>query len=80
MKVNTVLDDFLTAPLSVPVPKYDILELEDAIGTFAQWPTKLARFSAEVIIAIGITLFILFHGSYLISSLLFIMRLYRVMR
>ncbi|XP_056697403.1 uncharacterized protein [Spinacia oleracea] len=49
VKIQKVPNEFLGLPLSVPVPAFDIEAMENAIGTYVQWPTTLMRFSVEVI-------------------------------
>lgn len=49
VKVETVADEFKSAPLPAPVPQYDIESLYDVIGTFVQWPAELIKFSDETL-------------------------------
>ncbi|XP_056697293.1 uncharacterized protein [Spinacia oleracea] len=47
VKIQKVPDEFLGLPLPVPVPAFEIEAMENAIGTYVQWPTTLIRFSVE---------------------------------
>lgn len=57
VKVEIVFDEFHTTPLPVPIPEYDIMLLDDAIGTFVQWPTKLVNNSSQKVNKTYVALF-----------------------
>ncbi|CAH9085826.1 unnamed protein product [Cuscuta epithymum] len=48
VSVDTILEQYSSAPLPVPVPAINLSTLGDAQGTFVQWPTCWVKFTSEV--------------------------------
>lgn len=47
VKVQQVLEEMRSAPLPVPILENDIMLLDDALGSFVEWPNKLIIFSSD---------------------------------